>query len=595
MNSNVILNTKKVLDIEGKFWVPSYQRGYRWGKSQVRTLLDDLYEAASTPGLKDKDYCLQPVVVKYDEANDRYELVDGQQRLTTLYLLQAFLVNQNIQEEILYSLEYETRQGTKSFLENIERDKAEDNVDFYHIYNAYETIKLWSVDMFPKSNERRSQLNKLFTFFYEHVKVIWYEVNDDEDSRSLFTRLNIGRIQLTNAELVRALFLRRKDENEVGRDELEIAIQWDSIEKEMRADNDDFWYFMTKKNPETYPTRIELLFDMISRKNKIDTDDEQLKNSKQDDYYTFFYFNDAIGKDDNNQKKDVWNNIVNKYLMLKEWYKDNELYHKIGYLIASGQYQMVDIFDVADGKTKSEFKSMLKQMIANTINWPYYNYADELTYEKSEDKKRLNILLLLFNVMSILKRGVYQRFPFREYNSSAWSLEHIHAQQSEGLNKLEEQKGWIELQLPVVKGMDESEVTIGLVEEMESFLENDDKPSSSKTDQFKKLYKDISGILSVESNTERMHNLENMALLQKDNNAALNNSTFGVKRNKIIEMDKNGMYIPYCTKMVFLKYYTNTEDSRSKFYYWAEEDRTSYINEIRDVLAEYLNIINKKI
>ena len=256
---------------------------------------------------------------------------------------------------------------------------------------------------------------------------------------------------------------------------------------------------------------------------------------------------------------------------------------------------MVDIFDVADGKTKSEFKSMLKKMIANTINWSCDNYADELTYEKSEDKKRINILLLLFNVMSILKRGVYQRFPFREYNSSAWSLEHIHAQQSEGLNKLEEQKGWIELQLPVVKGMDESEVTIGLVEEMESFLENDDKPSSSKTDQFKKLYKDISGILSVESNTERMHNLENMALLQKDNNAALNNSTFGVKRNKIIEMDKNGMYIPYCTKMVFLKYYTNTEDSRSKFYYWAEEDRTSYINEIRDVLAEYLNIINKKI
>ena len=160
MNSNVKLNLKKVLDIEGKFWVPSYQRGYRWGKSQVKTLLDDLYEAASTPELK--GYCLQPVVVKYDEANDRYELVDGQQRLTTLYLLQAFLVKENIQQEICYSLEYETRQGTKSFLDNIEMDKAEDNVDFYHIFNAYETIKLWSIDMFPKSNERRSQLLKLY-------------------------------------------------------------------------------------------------------------------------------------------------------------------------------------------------------------------------------------------------------------------------------------------------------------------------------------------------------------------------------------------------------------------------------------------------
>ena len=593
MNSNVKLNLKKVLDIEGKFWVPSYQRGYRWGKSQVKTLLDDLYEAASTPGLK--GYCLQPVVVKYDETNDRYELVDGQQRLTTLYLLQAFLVKENIQQEICYSLEYETRQGTKSFLENIEIDKAEDNVDFYHIFNAYETIKCWTSDSFPKNNERRSQLFKLYSFLNDKVEVIWYEVNDNEDSRSLFTRLNIGRIQLTNAELVRALFLRRKDEHEVGRDELEISIQWDNIEKEMRTDNDDFWYFMTKKSPEAYPTRIELLFDMISRKYKNDTDDDQQRNNKQDDYYTFFYFNDAIGKDENEQKKEVWNNIINKFLMLKEWYKDNEMYHKIGYLIASGQYQMVDIFDVADGKTKSEFKNSLKQMIAKTINWPCDNYADELTYEKSEDKKRLNILLLLFNVLSILKRGVYQRFPFREYNSSAWSLEHIHAQQSEGLNKLEEQKGWIELQLPVVKGMDDSDETRKLVDDMEAFIGNDDKPSSTKTDQFKKLFKEISALLSVESNTERMHNLENMTLQQKDNNAALNNSTFGVKRNKIIEMDKDGMYIPYCTKMVFLKYYTNTEDTRSKFYFWAEEDRNSYINEIRDVLAEYLDIINKKI
>ena len=73
-----------------------------------------------------------------------------------------------------------------------------------------------------------------------------------------------------------------------------------------------FLYFMTKKSPEEYPTRIELLFDMISRKYKYDTDDDQQRNNKQDDYYTFFYFNDAIGKDENEQKKEVWNNIINK-------------------------------------------------------------------------------------------------------------------------------------------------------------------------------------------------------------------------------------------------------------------------------------------
>ena len=223
MNSNVILNTKKVFDIEGKFWVPSYQRGYRWGKSQVKTLLDDLYEAASSESKS--RYCLQPVVVKYDEVNDRYELVDGQQRLTTLYLLQAFLIKELGRGNIKYSLEYETRTGTEEYLQNIDKDKSEDNVDFYHIYNAYEAMTQWTSEKFHDDDAVFDGLSDLKSYIYKSVEVIWYEVNDDEDSRSLFTRLNIGRIQLTNAELVRALFLRRKDENEVGRDELEISIQ----------------------------------------------------------------------------------------------------------------------------------------------------------------------------------------------------------------------------------------------------------------------------------------------------------------------------------------------------------------------------------
>jgi hypothetical protein len=54
-----------------------------------------------------------------------------------------------------------------------------------------------------------------------------------------------------------------------------------------------------------------------------------------------------------------------------------------------------------------------------------------LNYE--DDKYEINRLLLLFNVESILRKGVYQRFPFSIYNNSTWSLEHIHAQQSEGL------------------------------------------------------------------------------------------------------------------------------------------------------------------
>lgn len=50
-----------------------------------------------------------------------------------------------------------------------------------------------------------------------YVTIIWYEVDDDEDSVNIFTRLNIGKINLTNAELVKALFLSRGKKDSEGR------------------------------------------------------------------------------------------------------------------------------------------------------------------------------------------------------------------------------------------------------------------------------------------------------------------------------------------------------------------------------------------
>lgn len=587
MNNSVILETKKVLDIEGIFLVPDYQRGYRWGTSQVKTLLNDLYENAKTPGLRDRDYCLQPIVVKsLDRENKKYELIDGQQRLTTLYVILSYLNQKLNLDEFPYTIEYATRPGTKEYLKSIDTDSANDNVDFYHIYNAYRSIEEWAEENSNSERELRTVLNKLNDYLFDHVKVIWYEVNSQEDSRSLFTRLNIGRIQLTNAELVRALFLRREDENEVGRDELEISIKWDDMEKQLRADNDDFWYFMTTSSPEKYPTRIELLFDMISKKFSKE-DNEQENINKQDDYYTFFYFSEQIAK---YGKNEIWNRILKNFLLLREWYTDNELYHKIGYLIASGRHQMDDIFGLSQNKTKSKFKECLKQMIADTINWPYDNYADDLSYDKTDDRNKINTLLLLFNVISILKYDVYQRFPFREYNNSLWSLEHIHAQQSEGLHKSEEQKEWVKLQLPVVESMDDCDQE--LVAKMSDFIKDDAKITFEIFDEIRSQ---VVTILSQGTDSERMHTLENMALLQRNNNAALNNSTFGAKRNKIIEMDKKGKFIPYCTKKVFLKYYTRSEMAKSKFYFWGKEDRKAYIEEMNAVLEEYLNLINKQL
>ena len=83
-NAEIILDTKLVGDIEGHFSVPSYQRGYRWGEAEVVRLLDDIY---TTDGKR--NYCLQPVVVRKN--GEKFEVIDGQQRLTTIYLIYRYM------------------------------------------------------------------------------------------------------------------------------------------------------------------------------------------------------------------------------------------------------------------------------------------------------------------------------------------------------------------------------------------------------------------------------------------------------------------------------------------------------------------------
>ena len=193
-NNQILLETKLVSDIEGTFFVPSYQRGYRWGKDEVLRLLNDVYSNGK------KNYCIQPIVVR--KSGTSYELIDGQQRLTTLYLIYRYMKNVNpFFSKPAFNLKYQTRDNSEEFLRTIDLSRREENIDFWFIANAYETIKKWFEE------DMQIRVLHVFEYFKEDVKVIWYEVGENEDAISLFTRLNIGRIPLTSAELVKAMFL----------------------------------------------------------------------------------------------------------------------------------------------------------------------------------------------------------------------------------------------------------------------------------------------------------------------------------------------------------------------------------------------------
>ena len=159
-------------------------------------------------------------------------------------------------------------------------------------------------------------------------------------------------------------------------------------------------------------------------------------------------------------------------------------------------------------------------------------------------------------------------------------MEHIHAQQSEGMQKQEDWKEWLRLHLTSIvtlsNGNDE------LVNEINNALEMERLDGQL----FKDVQQRVIQKLSAQGNAEYMHTIANLALLNMSDNAALNNSTFDVKRNAIIEMDKKGQYIPFCTKMVFLKYYTPSEGNQLHF--WGQQDRIAYIKAINSTLKDYL-------
>jgi hypothetical protein len=82
------------------------------------------------------------------------------------------------------------------------------------------------------------------------------------------------------------------------------------------------------------------------------------------------------------------------------------------------------------------------------------------------------------------------------------------------------------------------------------------------------------------------HSIANLALLEQGVNSALNNSVFEVKRREIIQRDKDGSYIPACTRYVFLKYYTENGDQQLQF--WSAEDRQAYLRAIVEAVRPYL-------
>ena len=555
-----LLELKLVGDIVGSFRVARYQRGYRWGKVEVERLLDDIWESKGEP------YSLQPVVVKR-EGESVWELVDGQQRLTTLYLIFVYLQRAGLKNVgPQYSLTYDTREKSGDYLQTLDPALADSNIDFFHLHAAYACIEAWFEKRGPTSIKRQEVADDVFRYLCKSVRVIWYEApptlnSTTLDSTTLFTRLNVGRIPLTDAELFKALLLSRSRGGAGTTDRTyEIAAQWDSIERDLQ--HPDVWAFVADDAAADSPTRITLLLDTLAG---------GPRGRARPHFHTF----DVLRKKIEESKPEaVWTEIVQLHARVLGWYENRDHYHKIGFLVAVGQ-RFSELVALASGKTKSEFGKLLDKRIREALHLTPSGVT-ALNYES--DKQRCARLLLLMNVETVRRmKDSTERYSFRIHRRQAWSLEHIHAQHAEGLTKAEQWMEWLRLHreaLADLRSVDEAR--------REDLLRRIDGVGD-KIDRnvFQQLARDVVAAFtladsSAASAAHSVHSVSNLALLASGDNSALNNAVFEVKRRRILELDRQGAYIPICTRQVFLKYYTDADAQQVHF--WSTQDREAYLS-----------------
>jgi len=583
---------------EKPFYVPFYQRGYRWEEQHVFALLNDLYsfyKLRKKPAAKVMYYCLQPLVIKNER--DRYVVADGQQRLTTIFIiLKAFN-----REKRKFSIIYD-RGGSKEFLENIHKktkEEAKQNADFWYMYNAYRTALNWIDNKKVNEKFNEDKVEEFMNFIRRgeeiidgrdvnnNIRFIWYELPPDEDEFEVFIRLNIGKVPLTNAELVKSFLvsqIKGKEENEKEKEpkieeRYAISKEWDDMEYALR--DDEFFGFISS---EDLKNRIEIIFQIFLGKSSYENYElyEELVEKFENEYKK------GINDNRNVPVKKLWKDIKAIFEMLRFWYQDREFYHLIGFLTSlrskDERMHIVDIYKLyKESLDKRDFKRKLLEKVRGkakvekllklreVIEVDEENFEkkikeyNDLTYGSYNNNKNIEDILLLFNIATLItsSKDSFIRFSFYKFNVDKWSLEHITPRTDklkQNIKKvIEEIK---KLELPDVKISDNEE-------EWESFIRENFIDKFFKEDENKDL-------------------LFNLTLLPQRLNSAIKNNIFLVKRNQIIEFDKNGEFIPIATKNVFLKFYSDFRKHSCDMKKWTLEDAKSYIRNMIESVKSLL-------
>lgn len=571
------------------FIIPYLQRAYKWKEKQAKQMLEDFSEF-----LKQEKtyYCMQPLaVVKIGD--NKYELLDGQQRLTTLLILWRILFESDEKTSYPYKFEYErdssesnTLLNRYSFItESDEIKKGEHrNIDKYYMSKVYGAIKQYFDNPFDNPEEKEKKKNafkKLLKGDGKHILFLWYEVNEEE-KHTTFAHLNSGKIELTCSELIKAILLsdgnKESSDNKGLLDKSLVAAQYAEMEE---AFNDDrLWYMLQTDEPLYNGSRMDLLFNMVLNINR--------KAYEADPKAAFYKV--YAGRADLSR---FWKDCRAYFVRIMDLYKNPYTYHYIGYLTYTEGNNKIDDWVKAYKESGlkgciEQLKSKVRESISGLGDFEKITYSDT-------SKATLRKIFILHNIQTILihyeaikkanlgLRFSYERFPFELLYSQKWDIEHIASLTDNPLTKQKDRKDWI-----ASAKADYPEI---FAQRPELNNEIDLFEKDSKTERFTHIYNEIVG--SAESNSpQNKDGLGNLVLLDRHTNRSYHNSLYKRKRKIILaasNIDNQNKeyqvtYIPRCTLNVFLKTYNTGLDV--KLGEWTQDDYDKYLGDLKEKLEQ---------
>ncbi|WP_304353944.1 DUF262 domain-containing protein [Brachyspira innocens] len=577
------------------FYIPNYQRGYKWSKKNIEDLLNDIN---SIDNDNKKDHCLHNLTIIKN--GEEYEVVDGQQRLTTIFLLLKYLDPEEIK---IYNLDYQIREETKHFINNKLETIINDISNYDNGTAIFKSVK--DIEIYIEKEDgtiEKSSYNKQDIYFicdvlfYMHQ---WFKSNENNNicsniqkvyfykhelegikGETVFANLNSGRVPLTDIELIKADLIinisEGKSNNDIKINELrrDIGRKWDEIENWFSKD--EVWYWIAPKNKNT--NKISLLFSLLLDSFK------NTKNKKYIDMYELYleYVNWKIDNGHKNVYESIWEEIHNYYLRIKDIYENTDLYHLVGIAIIF-KINLEYIIDLCINKQKDVLKNILKTKIRDKLgikNSSDYKLEIENIFNDKyycrEYREYINNLFLLLNCLegyNFINKSFNDNFKYRFdlHNKENWSIEHI---------------------LPQKITLDNALV---YMEALKYYINEDEEIPKNIKDNFNLIYdnydnKKTDDISHIIEQLGFMHQMGNLVLLDNSTNKSLTNNPFDKKREIILKLLLiDNKFIPPLTCKIFTKSFENAELNKT---YWSPKDFNSYMTYQKEKLINFISTID---